>query len=159
MATVQLHSQTRIETGKGPARRLRNEGRLPAIFYGPDTEPIMLSLDNSELQKTLKGRSAENILLDLKIDSGKKDSSKKVMIREIQVDPVTRAYLHVDFYEIVMGKEVEAEIPILLVNTPQGVTEGGILEHIRREIKVSCLPTDLVEKIEIDVSGLNIIES
>jgi len=72
---------------------------------------------------------------------------------------VTREYLHVDFYEISMEKELEVDIPLYLVNTPIGVTEGGILEHIRREVKVSCMPKNLVDKIEIDVSGLAIGQS
>jgi len=81
------------------------------------------------------------------------------MIKELQKDPVTREYLHVDFYEISMEKELEVDIPLYLVNTPLGVTEGGILEHIRREVKVSCMPKNLVDKIEIDVSGLAIGQS
>ena len=83
----------------------------------------------------------------------------RVMIKEIQKDPVTRDYLHVDFYEISMEKELEVDIPVYLVNTPIGVSEGGILEHIRRELKISCMPKNLVDKIEIDVSGLAIGQS
>ena len=81
------------------------------------------------------------------------------MIKEIQKDPVTRDYLHVDFYEISMEKELEVDIPVYLINTPIGVSEGGILEHIRRELKISCMPKNLVDKIEIDVSGLAIGQS
>jgi large subunit ribosomal protein L25 len=159
MATIQLDSKKRTMTGKGSARKLRSMGRLPVILYGPETSPIMLSLDYKQLQKNLKGKSAENIIFDLKMDSNGKNQSKRVMIKEIQKDPVTRDYLHVDFYEISMEKELEVDIPLYLVNTPIGVTEGGILEHIRRELKVSCMPKNLVEKIEIDVSGLAIGQS
>ena len=159
MATMQLKTTIRTETGKGPARKLRSGGKLPAIFYGPKANPIMLSIDYVQLKKMLKGKSAENIIFDLRIDSGEKGQSKKVMIKEIQRDPVTRDYLHVDLYEIAMEKEIEINIPVYLINTPIGVSEGGILEHIRRELKVSCMPKNLVDKIDIDVSGLDIGQS
>ena len=156
MDTVQLDGRARNKTGKGASRKLRSMGRLPAIFYGPEAEPIMLSIDYLELAKSLKGRPAENIIFDLRIDSNGRSQSKKVMIKELQRDPVTRDYLHVDFCEISMGKEIEASIPIQLVNTPIGVTKGGLVEHIRRELSVVCLPRDLVDAIEMDVSGLDI---
>ena len=159
MAIIQLDSKKRTMTGKGSARKLRSVGKLPGILYGPDTSPIMLSLDYKQLQKILRGKSAENIIFDLKADSNEKNQSKRVMIKEIQKDPVTRDYLHVDFYEISMEKELEVDIPVYLVNTPIGVSEGGILEHIRRELKISCMPKNLVDKIEIDVSGLAIGQS
>ena len=159
MAIIQLDSKKRTMTGKGSARKLRSVGRLPVILYGPETSPIMLSLDYKQLQKILRGKSAENIIFDLKIDSNGTNQSMRVMIKEIQKDPVTRDYLHVDFYEISMEKELEVDIPVYLVNTPIGVSEGGILEHIRRELKISCMPKNLVDKIEIDVSGLAIGQS
>ena len=159
MATVQLDSKVRTQTGKGASRRLRTEGRLPAIFYGPEAEPIMLSIDYLQLKKVLKGKAAENIIVDLQIDSNGRSQSKTVMIKELQRDPITRDYLHVDFFEISMGKEIEAVISIQLINTPLGVTNGGLLQHIRRELSVSCLPKDLIEKIDIDVSGLDIGDS
>ena len=159
MDTMQLNSEIRDQTGKGAARRLRSAGKLPAILYGAETEPIMLAMDYGELEKTLRGRAAENIIFDLMINGGKKSQSKKVMIKELQRDPVKRNYLHVDLFEISMAKELEVDIPIDLVNTPLGVDQGGILQHIRREVKVVCLPEDLVDKIEVDVSGLDIGQS
>jgi large subunit ribosomal protein L25 len=159
MDTMQLNSEIRDQTGKGAARRLRSAGKLPAILYGAETEPIMLAMDYGELEKTLRGRAAENIIFDLMINGGKKSQSKKVMIKELQRDPVKRDYLHVDLFEISMAKELEVDIPIDLVNTPLGVDQGGILQHIRREVKVVCLPEDLVDKIEVDVSGLDIGQS
>ena len=159
MDTMQLNSEIRVQTGKGAARRLRSAGKLPAILYGAETEPMMLAMEYSELDKTLKGRAAENIIFDLTINGGKKSQSKKVMIKELQRDPVKRDYLHVDLFEISMAKELEVEIPLDLLNTPIGVDEGGILQHIRREVKAACLPEDLVDKIEVDVSGLDIGQS
>jgi len=159
MAAIQLDSEKRSTTGKGSARKLRSMGRLPVILYGPETSPTRLSIDYKQLDKILRGKSAENIIFDISLDSNGKNKSKRVMIKEIQKDPVTRDYLHVDFYEISMEKELEVDIPVYLVNTPIGVTEGGILEHIRRELKIACMPENLVDKIEIDVSGLTIGQS
>jgi len=159
MATIQLDSKKRTTIGKGSARKLRSMGRLPVILYGPETSPIMLSLDYKQLQKILRGKSAESVIFDLRVDSNGKNNSKRVMIKEIQKDPVTRDYLHVDFYEISMEKELEVDIPVYLVNTPIGVSGGGILEHIRRELRISCMPKNLIDKIEIDVSGLDVGQS
>ena len=159
MDTIQLSSEIRTQTGKGSARKLRSTDKLPAILYGPETDTIMLTLDCTEFRKALKGKSAESVLLDLRIDSGKKGQSKKVMIKEVQRDPVKRDYLHVDLFEISLKKELEVDIPIHLVNTPIGVSEGGILQHVRREVKVLCMPDDLVDKIDVDVSELDIGQS
>ena len=159
MDKMELNSEIRVQTGKGAARKLRGTGKLPAILYGAKTDPIMLTMDYGELKKTLRGRAAENIIFDLKINGGKKSQSKKVMIKELQKDPVKRDYLHVDLYEISMAKELEVEIPLELINTPVGVDEGGVLQHIRREVKAACLPEDLVDKIEVEVSGLDIGQS
>ena len=156
MDTVQLDGRARNKKGKGASRKLRSTGSLPAIFYGPEAEPVMLSIDYKEFIKSLKGRPAENVIFDLRIDSNGKSHSKQVMIKELQRDPVTRDCLHIDFCEISMGKEIEANILLQLINTPIGVTNGGLLEHSRRELGVVCLPTDLVDAIEIDVSGLDI---
>lgn len=159
MATLQINAQTRTGTGKGTARKLRNVGRLPAVLYGPQVDSVLLSIDYPQLRKTLRGKSAENIIFDLNVDVDGVGQTKKAMIKEIQKDPVTREYLHVDLYEISMGKEMEADVPIHLLNTPIGVTNGGVLQHVRRELKVSCMPENLVEHIEIDVSGLDIGDS
>lgn len=156
MDTVQLSGRARTEKGKGASRKLRREGGLPAILYGHEIEPLMLSIDYHEFVNSLKGRPAENVIFDLRIESNGNTHSEEVMIKELQSDPVTRDYLHIDFCGISMEKEIEATVLLQLVNTPIGVTNGGLLEHIRRELSVVCLPKDLVDTIEIDVSSLDI---
>jgi large subunit ribosomal protein L25 len=156
MDTVQLAGRARPEKGKGASRKLRRAGGIPAILYGPDIEPLTLSIDYHDFVTSLKGRPAENVIFDLRIESDGKGQSKEVMIKELQSDPVTRNYLHIDFCGISMEKEIEATVLLNLVHTPIGVTKGGLLEHIRRELSVVCLPRDLVDMIEIDVSGLDI---
>jgi len=157
MDMVQLAGTARMEKGKGASRKLRRAGGIPGVLYGPEIEPLILSIDYQEFVNSLKGRPAENVIFDLSIESnGKSKSKKEVMIKELQTDPVTRNYLHVDFCEISMKKEIEANVLVQLVNTPVGVTKGGLLEHIRRELSVVCLPRDLVDEIEVDVSHLDI---
>jgi large subunit ribosomal protein L25 len=123
-----------------------------------------LVVDYPELDGIIKQTSVENIVIGLQIESGEgSDSkpvmSKSVMLKELQVDPIKNTYLHADFYEVSMEREVTVNIPILLLNTPAGVQEGGILQHVRREIEITCLPDQMVEHIDVDVSGLEIGDS
>ena len=159
MAKAVLVAQPRESTGKGAARKLRENNRIPAIFYGPETDTVKLSVDYPELESMLKQAASENIILDLKIKSGKRAETKKAMLKELQVDPIKDTYLHADFYEISMTQEITVPIPIHLVNTPIGVTEGGVLQHVRRELTISCMPDDLPGPLEVDVSGLDIGDS
>lgn len=151
-----LAAYIRKTTGKGAARKLRKNNQVPAVFYGPGTETVMLALDYPELEKLLKQASGENIILDLQVKSDKGTESKKAMLKDLQVDPVKDNYVHADFYEISMDKEITVAVPIQLLNIPIGITSGGILQHIRRELTITCLPDKLVDAFEIDVSGLDI---
>ncbi len=154
-----LAAHVRKSKGKGAARKIRRDNKVPAIFYGPQTESIMLTVDYPELNRILKKSSSDNILLDLQVQSDQGTDTKKAMLKELLVDPIKQTYLHVDFYEISMDKKITVDVPIRLINTPEGVAEGGILQHIRRELTISCLPDELVDFIEIDVSALNIGDS
>jgi len=156
MLQLAVAAHVRENRGKGAARKLRKNMQLPAIFYGPATESIMLTVDYPELTRITKQGKGENIILDLQIKSDHGET-RKAMLKDLMVDPVNGVYLHADFYEISMDKEITVDIPVTLVNTPIGVTEeGGFLETIRRELTVSCLPDKLIASLEIDVSGLEI---
>lgn len=159
MAQFTLSARVRDKKGKGVARKIRASEQIPAVFYGPGVEPLMLVLDYPEFQKLLKTTTGENVILDLEIESAGKSGTKKVMLKELQMDPLKDTYLHVDFYEISMDKEITIDIPIRLVNIPAGVEEGGILQHVVREMTISGLPDKLLEDIEVDVSLLNIGDS
>jgi large subunit ribosomal protein L25 len=159
MAQSMLAAQVREKTGKGAARKLRQNEQIPAIFYGPDTESIKLTVNYSELEDIINKGEGENIILDLKITSEDGSETKKVILKELQVVPVQDTFIHADFYEISMDKEITVDIPIRLVNTPVGVTLGGILQQIRRELTVTCLPDKLVDSLEVDVSELEIGDS
>ena len=157
MRQLALAAHVRENKGKGAARKLRKNNQLPAIFYGPATESIMLTVDYPELVRITKQGKGENVILDLQVKSDHGEETRKAMLKDLMVDPVNGAYLHADFYEISMDKEITVDIPVTLVNTPIGVTEeGGFLQHIRRDITVSCLPDSLIDSLDIDVSEMNI---
>jgi len=156
MNELTLAARVRTETGKGAARKLRRNDQIPAIFYGPGAKTVSLAVDYPELARVIKSSGSENAIFDLALTSDEGTTTKKVMIKELMVDPVKDTYLHADFYEISMDTEITVNMAIHLINTPMGVKEGGILEQVRRELTVSCLPDKLVDAIEIDVSELNV---
>ncbi|MBW1681084.1 MAG: 50S ribosomal protein L25/general stress protein Ctc [Deltaproteobacteria bacterium] len=151
-----LAARPREATGKGAARKLRRQDRIPAVFYGPGTAPIMLAVDRSALEGLIKRTGGENLLLDLHLETPEGKATKKALLKELQVDPVKGTYLHADFYEISMDKEIQINLRVQLVNTPVGVTNGGVLQHVRREISVVCLPDRMTDTLEVDVSALDI---
>ncbi len=159
MRQLIVAAHVRKNKGKGAARKLRRNHQMPAIFYGPGTQPMMLAVNYPEFERIAKVSGAENVILDLQIHSDHGEETKKVMLKELMMDPVKGTYLHADFYEISMDKEITVDIPVRLLNTPRGVTEGGFLQTIRRELTVSCLPDKLIDSLEIDVSGLDIGDS
>ena len=156
MAQTMLSARVREEKGKGAANKLRRNKQIPAVLYGPNTSPVMLSVSEPDLRTVVKSATGENIVLGLQIDTGNGSETKNVILKELQSDPIKPVYYHADFYEISMDRELTFDIPIHLVNTPVGVANGGILQHVKREVSVSCLPGDLVDYLEVDVSGLDI---
>ena len=119
----------------------------------------MLAVDYPELERLLKQGSGENVILDLQVQSDQGTETHKAIIKDILMDPVKDIFLHADFYEISMDKKITVDVPIRLVNSPVGVTEGGILQHIRRKLNISCLPGKMIDVLEVDVSGLAIGDS
>ena len=156
MPQLSLAARLRTDTGKGAARRLRRDNQVPAIFYGPSSQPVMLAVKYLDLQTLLKSTDSENVIFQLQIESGQGTESKTVMLKELQTDPIKPVYYHADFYEISMDKELTLNVPVHLVNTPAGASKGGILQHVKRDLLVSCLPGNLVEFLEVDVSALDI---
>ena len=156
MPQLSLAARLRTDTGKGAARRLRRDNQVPAIFYGPSSQPVMLAVKYLDLKTLLKSTDSENVIFQLQIESGQGTESKTVMLKELQADPIKPVYYHADFYEISMDKELTLNVPVHLVNTPAGASKGGILQHVKRDLLVSCLPGNLVEFLEVDVSALDI---
>ena len=156
MPQLSLAARVRTETGKGAARRLRRSDQVPAIFYGPNSQPVMLAVKYLDLKTLLKSASSENVIFQLQIESGQGSSNKTVMLKELQADPVKPVYYHADFYEISMDKELTLNVPVHLLGTPAGASKGGILQHVKRDLSVACLPGNLVEFLEVDVTALDI---
>lgn len=159
MQQLTIAAHERDAKGKGAARRLRRENQLPAIFYGPRTQPIKLAVSYPEFERITKVPGFENAILDLHIISSRGEETRKAMVKDLMIDPVKGTCLHADLYEIYMDKEITVQVPIHLIHTPVGVANGGVLQVVRRELSVSCLPDKLIDSLEIDVSGLDIGDS
>ncbi len=156
MKRVLLQAEKREVGGKGGARRLRRSDRVPAIIYGNEVEEtIHIAIDRKVLTHTVRPHEAHNFIVDLEV--GK--TVYPTIIVEVQQDPVTEEPLHVDFYRISMEKPIHTSIPIILAGDSPGVKEGGMLEHILWEISITCLPGDLPDSIEVDVSFLELGDS
>ncbi len=158
MEQRELLVKVRNNTGKGVARKLRGEGLIPAIFYGHKSEPIALSLNPTELKKIINSESGRNTLITLKFE-GKKEKERVALLKDLQLTPLKRTYLHADLYEVLMDEKITARIPIHFVGKSIGVKEGGIEQHSRRELDVKCLPGNLPDFIEADVTNLAIGDS
>ncbi len=158
MELLELNANIRQNKGKGVSKALRRQGLVPGIFYGPKTAPLALSIESLEIDKIFKHSGSNQAPLNLKIKNG--DTLKKIaMIKDLQVHPVSRKYLHVDFYEIAMDKKIQVKVPVELTGTAAGAEAGGTLQLITREIDVLCLPMDIPESITIDVSEMEIGDS
>ena len=153
MPTATLSATPRSDTGKGVARTLRREGRIPGVIYGRTRDAQPLSINARELTRLLEHISAENTVIDLTIDG----TTARTLIRQIQRHPLKRNILHVDLQELVAGEKVEVRIPLVLQGIPAGVrTSGGILDQVLRELRVRVDPANIPSRIEIDVTELNI---
>lgn len=155
MAEMEIEVQQREETGKGPSRRLRAAGMIPAVVYGGGKESVPIQLDRGVVLQLLKLGSGENTVFRLKLAGT--DKSRHTMVRKIDVDPITRQISHMDFQRILLTEKVRVQIPLEIVGESLGVkNEGGVLDFINREVEVECLPTDIPPRLEVDVSGLQI---
>lgn len=159
MAMQALQGERRTAVGKGVARKLRQAGRIPAVYYGRGEEPIVLAVGLKDLQEVIARAEGSNVIVDLKVD-GEGSGDRKALIREIQRDPVGGRILHLDLQHISLTERIVVEVPVVLVGIAIGVKEGGgILEHLLREVEVECLPTDIPSRLELDVTALQIGDS
>ena len=126
MEQIKLTAKIRTTVGNGPARVLRRDGKVPAVLYGPKTEPILLSVDVKDIELIIKQGGIGQALLNLVIQNGK-DASRPAMIKELQVHPVSGKFLHIDFYEIDMQRKIRVGIPVVTVGDSIGVELGGLL--------------------------------
>lgn len=155
---VSLEAATRSNTGKGAARSLRREGKVPAVIYGHGRDPEPLTIAEPALRKMLIGISAASTIVDVTVDGR---SSVKALIREIQRNPVRPAdIIHVDLYEIHADEKITVEVPVHLTGTADGVRNfGGVLDHILRTLEIEVFPGDIPASIDLDVTNLGIGQS
>jgi large subunit ribosomal protein L25 len=152
MAEQRLVADKREETGKGPARRLRASGRVPAILYGHGMDPVGLSVDARDLFHLFHTGAGTNVLVDLVVDGDEHLALPKAVER----DHIKGRYIHVDFLVVRRDEKIQIDVPIRVVGEAAGVKMGGVLEHHLWELHVECLPTNVPEGIDVDVSELEI---
>jgi large subunit ribosomal protein L25 len=153
MATAQLTATARKLTGKGAARTLRRDGQIPGVIYGHGREPQPLAVNSRELDKMLEHIAAESTVIELAFGG----TSARTLIREIQRHPFKKQILHVDFQELVAGEKVMVRIPLVLTGIPEGVRlNGGVLDQTMRELHVEVDPSNIPNRVELDVSGMQI---
>ncbi|MFH1413819.1 MAG: 50S ribosomal protein L25 [Candidatus Omnitrophota bacterium] len=158
MEELLLEAQLREETGKSKVKDLRGSGFIPAVIYAGGKKPMPLKVSSHDLIQLIHQHRIEGVIINLKV-KGDKDKSRPCLIKEIQYHPVHDHILHVDFNEVSLTEVIKVNVPVSAKGEPIGVKqEGGSLEHVLWEIEVECLPTDIPEKIEVDVSLLKIDE-
>jgi large subunit ribosomal protein L25 len=139
---------------KNHARRVRVEGKIPAVVYGAGLDAVAVSVDPRVVTKILHSESGHNTIFDLNVEGA---SPVKAMIVDWQREPLKSRLLHVDFKRIAMDKAMRVSVPVLLSGIPVGVkTGGGILDQILREVEIECLPGDIPDHLDVDVSGLEL---
>ncbi|MBC7341995.1 MAG: 50S ribosomal protein L25/general stress protein Ctc [Clostridia bacterium] len=158
---LELEAEERQITGKGPAGRLRRQGYVPGVLYGKEVGSLPIKVKARELEGML-GRAGETTLIKVKVVPGEAEAKKAkpkeytALIREIQRHPTKGVLSHVDLLQVSLREKIVVEVPVRLIGEPAGVKEGGILQHGLREVEIECLPADLPEHLEIDISALGI---
>ncbi len=146
-----LEAQPRTPGTKNDARRVRRQGKVPAVVYGAGKQAVPVSVDPRQVSRILHSRTGHNTVFDLAVDG----EHTKAMIVDWQYEPIKGALLHIDLKRIAMDQKLKVNVPIALIGEPAGVkTQGGILEQIWREVEVECLPGDIPNSVELNVSEL-----
>jgi len=158
MERVALEATRREGLGKNRVRKLRRAGRVPAIVYGAGRDPVAVAVDARALRAALQTTAGMNVLIDLAITNGDR-TAETVMVKDVQRDIFVREIIHVDFYAVDLARTVEARVPINFVGQAAGIAEGGVFEVHLREVTVECLPTQIPERIDVNVSALAIGDS
>ncbi len=154
--SLTIKCEKREVFGKNASRRLRREGKVPAVLYGGDEPSMHLAIQKKDIFGILRSESGENTIFKASFDSESRDT----MIKELQTDPVTEEILHIDLILIAMDKAVRVSVPVVVTGESVGVkTEGGFVDLITREVEVECLPGDIPEHIEVDISDLHLHQS
>jgi large subunit ribosomal protein L25 len=154
MDSIELQVGPRSGAGKGAARKMRRAGKVPAILYGPKRETVSVTVDAKELAGKV-GSNRRSLLVRLQSEDASV-SNRLALVKELQRHPITGDVIHADFYEVDLKSKLRVRVPITYKGKPVGVELGGIMQPILREVEVLCLPTDIPDAIEVDVSPLGI---
>jgi large subunit ribosomal protein L25 len=157
LETLEIEVNTREAGSKHQARRLRREGKIPAVLYGPKVQPLALELNRKEFSSRVAGLEGSHLVRMKSASSTLAD--KVALVKEMQYHPITGEVIHADFYEVDLKAKIEVSVPLHFVGKGTGVVRGGILQPIVREIQVECLPLDIPQFFNVDVSGLDIGDS
>jgi large subunit ribosomal protein L25 len=155
MNRIALEVEQRTETGKGPSRRLRAAGKVPAVLYGKKAQPLSLTLNKLDLMKAVE-KAGTNPIFQLNIKGAGGAATRSAILKERQIRPLDSTLLHIDFLEVSMDEALEVHVPIECEGTPVGVEKGGIFQQVVRELKVRCLPGDIPNVIKVDVTRLEL---
>ena len=155
MNEVNLTAYRREETGKQRAKKMRRGGKIPAVLYGHGQPALSIFINSADLLPLFKLASHDNVIINLEMADDKKQT--KALLRQVQTEPLRNTLLHMDFQEILLTEKIRINVPIVLTGEPTGVkNEGGSLEQSLHSVELSCLPTDIPEKITVDVSGMKL---
>lgn len=157
MEILELKASERSIKGKQNARKIRNEGNLPAVVYGMGSEPMPLTINAREFYNMTHAHAGANLIIKLNLDGAK--TAPTVILKEVQKNPVRDNVLHVDFHRIKLDQLIHAAVSINVVGDSVGIREGGVLNVMLRELTVEALPTDIPEVIDIDITTVGINES
>lgn len=150
---LDLQAEPRIQSGTAVAKRMRKAGTVPAALYGRKVKPTSIQVHGKTFSKLLEGSASDNILVSLKI-AGAED--QLALVQEVQHDYLRGGILHIDFHAVAADEEIHANVPVVTVGEAKGLKLGGMVEAIHHEIEVRCLPKDLPESIQIDVTNLGV---
>src|SRR5262245_8402614 len=154
MDFAKVNVEVRTAIGKGSARKTRAAGMVPGVLYGHKEAALSVTVDPHALVKSLDKERKRNTVFSLQLKNGGQAQDVTAMIRDVQIDPLSRKIVHVDFIRVSMDEEVRVTIPLILVGTPVGVTDGGNLHHSVHALPVAAKPAAIPSKVEIDVSAL-----
>lgn len=155
-AITELEGFLRLDTGKGPSRKLRMAGHIPAVVYGGGSKALAVAVSPKESTKILQGPLRRNVMIHLNLEQsdGTGRETKTVMVRDLQIDPVRRNLTHLDFVEINAKEPIEVSVPLILIGKSKSVLAGGQLDQIKHALKIKVMPSDVPVKFELDITDL-----
>ena len=157
METVEIQADVRDVGSKNKARRLRSAGKIPGVLYGPKTQPVSLELNRKDFSSRVAGLEGSHLV---RLKSGSSALADKVaLVKDVQLHPISGDVIHTDLYEVDLTAKIQVHVPLHFVGKAAGVVRGGILQPVVREIEVECLPMDIPEFFNVDVSALDIGDS